>query len=67
MLGHKQDEPNPKRFNLINEGAKMIDTQGLNSIEYKLVQIIKRPLYTKFLIYYNESKILNNTRVGGQQ
>jgi hypothetical protein len=67
MLGHKQDEPNPKRFNLINEGVKMIDTQGLNSIEYKLVQIIKKPLYTKFLIYYNESKILNDTRVGVKQ
>ena len=61
MLGHEPDEPNPERFNLLNEGTKKIDDQGLNTVEYKLIQIVKKPLYTKFLIYYNEFKIMNGT------
>lgn len=61
MMSHKPDEPNPERFNLMKEGNKILDTQGLNSVQYKLVQIIKKPLYTKFLISYNETKIVNGT------
>ena len=44
----------------MKEGTKKVDTHGLNTVQYKLVQTIKRKLYTKFVIYYNETKLKNN-------
>ena len=45
----------------MKDGEKNVDIQGLNTVEYKLVNIIQRPLYTKFLVYYNQTDIQNGT------
>jgi hypothetical protein len=45
----------------MKNGEQNVDIQGLNTVKYKLVSITKRPLYTKFLVYYNQTEIQNGT------
>lgn len=50
MIPHKQEQKNPERMNLLKIGEFKIDTDGLNSVSYKVVKHEKRPLYTYFLV-----------------
>ena len=43
---------------LLKHGKSKIDTEGLNSTKYKLIDKILTPLYTKILVYYNQTEIL---------
>ncbi len=43
---------------LLKHGKSKIDTEGLNSTKYKLINKILTPLYTKILVYYNQTEIL---------
>lgn len=36
-----------------------MDYDGLNSVKYKIIKIIRRKLYTKYLVYYNETELLH--------
>ena len=50
---HKQLEKGPKRHSKV----------GLNSVKYELKSIELTPLYTKFIIYYNQTEILQQEDV----
>jgi len=43
---------------ILNKAKERFHTDGLNSIEYKLVETLKTALYTKFLVSYNQEAIL---------
>ncbi len=42
---------------IVNKSQKYFDKIGLNSLKYKLVDIKIRPLYTKFIVFYNQKEI----------
>ncbi|XP_035793358.1 beta-N-acetyl-D-glucosaminide beta-1,4-N-acetylglucosaminyl-transferase-like [Anopheles albimanus] len=46
MLNHKKEKANPKRFEKLVNGPKRYDSDGLNSLHYQLINLIKKPLYT---------------------
>uniref|UniRef100_A0A182QJK5 Uncharacterized protein n=1 Tax=Anopheles farauti TaxID=69004 RepID=A0A182QJK5_9DIPT len=46
MLNHKKEKANPKRYEKLVNGAKRFDSDGLNSLHYQLVNLIRKPLYT---------------------
>ncbi|KFB46965.1 AGAP004781-PA-like protein [Anopheles sinensis] len=46
MLNHKKEKANPKRYEKLVNGAKRYDSDGLNSLHYQLVNLIRKPLYT---------------------
>ncbi|XP_040154275.1 beta-1,4-N-acetylgalactosaminyltransferase bre-4 [Anopheles arabiensis] len=46
MLSHKKEKANPKRYEKLVNGAKRFDSDGLNSLHYQLVNLIRKPLYT---------------------
>lgn len=50
MIPHKQEQKNPERLNLLRIGAVKRDTDGLNSVQYKVLKFEKRPLYNYFLV-----------------
>ena len=43
---------------ILNKAKERFHIDGLNSIEYKLVETLKTALYTKFLVSYNQEAIL---------
>lgn len=46
MLSHKKEKANPKRYEKLNTGSKRFDSDGLNSLHYQLINLIRKPLYT---------------------
>nr|XP_015210630.1 PREDICTED: beta-1,4-galactosyltransferase 2 [Lepisosteus oculatus] len=49
MIKHERDkhnEPNPQRFNKIQNTKVTMKRDGINSLQYRLVQVTKYPLYT---------------------
>lgn len=46
MLSHKKEKANPKRYEKLVTGAKRFDSDGLNSLHYKLINLIRKPLFT---------------------
>lgn len=50
MLKHQKDEPNPMRWELLSNGEKNFDTDGLNSINYEVRELEKKLLYTWILV-----------------
>lgn len=50
MLTHKKDKPSPNRYDVLMQGKKKYDKDGLNSLKYKVVQKKENLLYTWFLI-----------------
>lgn len=46
MLSHKKEKANPKRYEKLITGTKRFDSDGLNSLHYKLVNLVRKPLYT---------------------
>ena len=47
---------------LLNKAKQRIDTDGLKSIEYKVVKIKKLPLYTHIMVSYNQIEILTKNK-----
>lgn len=53
MIRHdrdKQNDPNPKRFDLIAHTRHTMNSDGINSLTYKVVKTEKHPLYTKITV-----------------
>ena len=50
MLKHAPRPPNTNRFKYLRSGAKRIDTDGYNSLKYKVVKIETHRLYTWILV-----------------
>jgi beta-1,4-galactosyltransferase 1 len=63
MHKHKQDKANPNRGKLLKYASKRYKTDGLNTAQYELIDIEKHSLYTKFIVYYNETKIYLDNKI----
>ncbi|XP_068944026.1 beta-1,4-galactosyltransferase 1 [Petaurus breviceps papuanus] len=53
MIRHSRDqknEPNPQRFDRIAHTRQTMNSDGLNSLRYQLLEIQKYPLYTKITV-----------------
>lgn len=50
MLSHKQGDRNPVRHDILYSGPKTYNEDGLNSLEYKLVDIKLRSLYIHIMV-----------------
>lgn len=50
MLSHTKAKPNPKRYEKLSNGLRRYETDGLNSVKYRLVDNKKFPLFTWFLV-----------------
>lgn len=50
MLSHKKASANPERFNLLKNGSERYSTDGLNSLNYKLLDIQLKLLYTHITV-----------------
>ncbi|CAG9813386.1 unnamed protein product, partial [Phaedon cochleariae] len=64
MLTHKKDKPSPNRYDVLKQGQKLFDKDGLNSLKYKLVLRKLKLLYTWILVAFvsisqNASRVLN--------
>ncbi|XP_071749428.1 beta-1,4-N-acetylgalactosaminyltransferase bre-4 [Lepeophtheirus salmonis] len=49
MLKHAKDAPNPERFKMLFSGVKRIESDGFNTLKYKLLKIQYYKLYTWIL------------------
>lgn len=50
---HEKDEDeNEIRFNLLKDSESRITKEGLNSVNYSVLKVLKNKLYTLFLVYY---------------
>jgi hypothetical protein len=47
---------------LKNGTTERYNTEGLNSVQYQLVETIVNPLYTKFIVYYDEEAVMANVK-----
>ncbi|XP_070502206.1 beta-1,4-N-acetylgalactosaminyltransferase bre-4 isoform X2 [Chironomus tepperi] len=50
MLSHKKEKANPKRYEKLVTGANRFNTDGLNSLKYKILEFGAKPLYTWILV-----------------
>ncbi|XP_049541436.1 beta-1,4-N-acetylgalactosaminyltransferase bre-4-like isoform X2 [Anopheles darlingi] len=46
MLSHAKEKRNPKMLEVLADGKKRFDIDGLNSLHYRLVNLTNKPLYT---------------------
>ena len=46
MLFHKKAVENPKRYEILEGAAKRFATDGLNDLQYRLLDFQLKPLYT---------------------
>lgn len=49
MLQHRKEKANPKRYDELQSGAKKFNSEGLNSIKYKIHTLERKVLYTWIL------------------
>ncbi|XP_053611191.1 beta-1,4-N-acetylgalactosaminyltransferase bre-4-like isoform X2 [Plodia interpunctella] len=54
MLDHKKSAPNPKRYELLSKTLEMFQSDGLSTLEYEVVQITHKHLYTHVLVNIDE-------------
>lgn len=60
MVNHPRDQKiNPDRYKLLNKAKDRFKVEGINSMEYTIVDIFKFNLYTKILVTYDQNSILN--------
>ncbi|XP_048763122.1 beta-1,4-N-acetylgalactosaminyltransferase bre-4-like [Ostrea edulis] len=57
MLSHKQATRNPQRIKLLRSGKQRMQTDGINSLEYKVLQKIHRKLYVHVTVTLEESAL----------
>jgi len=50
MLFHEKEIPNPKRYEILEGAAKRFATDGLNDLEYRLLDFQLKPLYTHITV-----------------
>ena len=49
MLNHKKESPSIARYANLEKGVRRFDTDGLNNLEYKVLDHQLRPLYSWIL------------------
>jgi len=57
MLKHNHQKLNPARLKFLRTAHIRIDSDGVNNVKYKLLNITLYPLYTHFLIDVGEEKL----------
>lgn len=50
MLSHAKAQPNPKRYEKLQNGLKRFESDGLNSVKYEIVDNKKFPMFTWLLV-----------------
>jgi hypothetical protein len=50
------------RFDLLNKGKERFDKDGITSLNYEVISIEKKKLYTRILVNYNEAEIMKQKR-----
>ncbi|ESO87263.1 hypothetical protein LOTGIDRAFT_107097, partial [Lottia gigantea] len=55
MLSHAKDSPNPVRSRLLKQSDRRFKTDGLNSLDYEVLKISKRQLYTWILVKVDDN------------
>lgn len=50
MLSHSKETPNPERFKFMNFSRILHTTEGLNTLDYQLIDFDLKMLYTWLLI-----------------
>ena len=50
------------RYNLLKTSSSRYKIEGLNSLEYDVISMEKKQLYTKIIVNYQKELILNKTR-----
>lgn len=58
MAKHKKDKPNPERFKLLNTGKSRLKKDGISSLNYTVIKIEKKPLFTRILVTYDQNAII---------
>lgn len=64
MAKHKKDKPNPQRFKLLSNANKRIVEDGISNLKYEVKSIEKNALFTKILVYYNQTAIFKKNKKG---
>ncbi|XP_013180069.1 PREDICTED: beta-1,4-N-acetylgalactosaminyltransferase bre-4-like isoform X2 [Papilio xuthus] len=54
MLDHKPSVANPKRYQLLTQTSKTLESDGLSTLEYKLVKVTQHHLYTLIVANIDE-------------
>ena len=49
-------------FDLINKVKERFDKDGITSLNYEVISIEKKKLYTRILVNYNEAEIMKQKR-----
>ncbi|XP_050392289.1 beta-1,4-N-acetylgalactosaminyltransferase bre-4 [Patella vulgata] len=57
MMSHAKEAPNPVRGTLLKDGQKRFKIDGLNSLQYEVLQITRRKLFTWILVNINEKAV----------
>jgi hypothetical protein len=47
---------------LKNGTIERYNTEGLNTVKYELIETVITPLYTKFVVYYDEEQLMANVK-----
>ena len=50
MLSHRKEAPSQSRLEMLHSGSNRFETDGLNSLSYKLKQMTYKKLYTWYLV-----------------
>ncbi|UJR38241.1 hypothetical protein I4U23_030914 [Adineta vaga] len=57
MLRHRPDTPNSNRFTFLHLGTNLMSHDGLSNLQYEIVDIEKKKLFTHIRVTYNETLI----------
>ena len=66
MLDHDRRIKNPERRKLLQKATKRFMSDGLNSVNYKLVRIVKYPLFMHILVDVGEMPAELKKAFGGK-
>ena len=58
MITHKKDTPNPERFRLLDKGVSRMKWDGLNSLKYRVVNVVRSKLFTRIVVDINEKEVM---------
>jgi hypothetical protein len=53
---HKQQGRNPDRFILYIKANTRVDSDGLNSVHYQKVKVVKNTIFTRIFISYKNNQ-----------
>jgi hypothetical protein len=51
------------RQTLYAAASQRYRTEGLNTVKYNVIETIATPLYTKFIVYYDEKEYMKNFKL----